>query len=129
MKKSLNINATRNGKKVSTSIGYVNPDVANSIAGGFAQMVNALTTNTFVNAEVVKKMDTTEEEQQSGGGSGLLDPNLHIDYKNSEITWFGNGVCKTGDGTVIEKGILAESEVYVLESDGTYARDWLLNIN
>ncbi len=72
MKKSLNINATRNGKKVSTSIGYVNPDVANSIAGGFAQMVNALTTNTFVNAEVVKKMDTTEEEQQSGGGTVTL---------------------------------------------------------
>lgn len=72
MKKSLNINATRNGKKVSTSIGYVNPDVANSTAGTFAQMVNALTTNTFVNAEVVKKMDTTEEEQQSGGGGTLV---------------------------------------------------------
>lgn len=129
MKKSLNINATRNGKKVSTSIGYVNPDVANSIAGGFAQMVNALTTNTFVNAEVVKKMDTTEEEQQSGGGgTGLLDPNLHIDDKSSEITWLGNGVCKKGDGTVITKGVLVESTVYVLESDGTYDKDWISNI-
>ena len=84
MKKSLNINATRNGKKVSTSIGYVNPDVANSIAGGFAQMVNALTTNTFVNAEVVKKMDTTEEEQQSGGGTlvlGNMVQDLGSDYE------------------------------------------------
>ena len=67
MKKSLNINATRNGKKVSKSLGYVNPDVANSLVGGFAQMVNALSNDTFVNAEVVKKMDTTEED--TGGGS------------------------------------------------------------
>ena len=78
MKKSLTINATRNGKKVSKNFGYVNPDVANSIAGGFAQMVNALTTNTFVNAEVVKKMDTTEEEQQSGGGG-----KLNVDLSNA----------------------------------------------
>ena len=63
MKTSLTINATRAGKKVAKSFGYVNPDVANSLVGGFAQMVNALSNDTFVNAEVVKKMDTTEEEQ------------------------------------------------------------------
>lgn len=89
MKKSLNINATRNGKKVSTSIGYVNPDVANSIAGGFAQMVNALTTNTFVNAEVVKKMDTTEEEQQSGGGSGKTEGVILVNgIKDEHGIWY-----------------------------------------
>lgn len=69
MKKSLTINAIRNGKKVSKSLGYINPDAANSIVGGFAQMVNALSNDTFVNAEVVKKMDTSEEEQQSGGST------------------------------------------------------------
>ncbi len=63
MKKSLNINATRNGKKVSKNIGYVNPDAPNSLVGAFAQMVNGLTNDTYVNSEVVKKMDTTEEEQ------------------------------------------------------------------
>ena len=63
MKKSLTINATRAGKKVSKNIGYVNPDVANSLVGGFAQMVNALSNDTFVNSQVVKVMDTTEEEQ------------------------------------------------------------------
>lgn len=91
MKKSLNINATRNGKKVSTSIGYVNPDVANSIAGGFAQMVNALTTNTFVNAEVVKKMDTTEEEQQSGGGGEKTKGVITVDTSTCVITYNGDG--------------------------------------
>ena len=65
MKKNLNINAVRNGKKVSKSIGFVNPDVANSLVGGFAQMLNALTNDTFVNAEVVKKMDTSEEDTSS----------------------------------------------------------------
>ena len=62
MKKSLTINATRDGKKVAKSFGFVNPNVANSLVGGFAQMVNNLTTDTFVNAQVVKTMDTTEEE-------------------------------------------------------------------
>ena len=65
MKKNLNINAIRNGKKVSKSLGFVNPDVANSLVGGFAQMVNALTNDTFVNSEVVKVMDTSEEESSS----------------------------------------------------------------
>lgn len=35
MKKSLTINAIRNGKKVSKSLGYINSDAANSIVGGF----------------------------------------------------------------------------------------------
>ena len=80
MKTSLTINATRAGKKVAKSFGYVNPDVANSLVGGFAQMVNALSNDTFVNAEVVKKMDTTEED--TGGGSapatGKTIPTLSI---------------------------------------------------
>ena len=62
-KKSLTINAVRDGKKVAKSFGFVNPDVANSLVGGFAQMVNALSNDTFVNSQVVKVMDTTEEEQ------------------------------------------------------------------
>lgn len=79
MKKFLTINATRDGKKVAKSLGFVNPDVANSIAGGFAQMVNALSNDTFVNAEVVKKMDTSEEEQQGGGSSTTkLEPTLTV---------------------------------------------------
>ena len=131
-KKSLTINATRNGKKVSKSLGFINPDVANSLVGGFAQMVNALSNDTFVNAEVVKKMDTTEED--TGGGStpaGLLDPNLRI--TNATITWDGDGVCYTGNKSStftwndpIEKGSHATEGFFLLESDGTYAKDWVI---
>lgn len=91
MKKSLTINAIRNGKKVSKSLGFINPDAANSIVGGFAQMVNALSNDTFVNAEVVKKMDTSEEEQQGGGATTTqkFAPELTIafeDYTSGTIT-------------------------------------------
>lgn len=81
MKKSLTINATRNGKKVAKSFGFVNPDVANSLVGGFAQMVNALSNDTFVNAEVVKKMDTSEEDtsSQSQTPAAKTEPTLIID--------------------------------------------------
>lgn len=65
MKKSLTINATRAGKKVAKNIGFVNPNVANSLVGSAAQMFNALTNDTFVNSEVVKVMDTSEEEQST----------------------------------------------------------------
>ena len=96
MKTSLTINATRAGKKVAKSLGFVNPDAANSIVGGFAQMVNALSNDTFVNAEVVKKMDTTEED--SGGGSapatGKPVPTLYVTDNEDDsgtITYSGDG--------------------------------------
>ena len=66
--KSLIINAVGNvgsnvGKKYQKSFTNVNPDVSNEVAGEFARRANALTTNVFGNAQVVKKMDVTEEEQ------------------------------------------------------------------
>lgn len=96
MKKSLTINATRNGKKVAKSFGFVNPDVANSLVGGFAQMVNALSNDTFVNAEVVKKMDTSEEDtsSQSQTPAAKTEPTLIIDTGyggNGSYTYNGDG--------------------------------------
>lgn len=97
MKKSLTINATRDGKKVAKSFGFVNPDVANSLVGGFAQMVNALSNDTFVNAEVVKRMDTTEEEQTTptptpapaGKQEGII--TYDDDQENPTVTYNGDG--------------------------------------
>ena len=65
--KSLIINAVGNvgsnvGKKYQKSFTNVNPDVSNEVAGEFARRANALTTNVFGNAQVVKKMDVTEED-------------------------------------------------------------------
>lgn len=125
MKKSLTINATRNGKKVSKSLGFINPDVANSIVGGFAQMVNSLSNDTFVNAEVVKKMDTTEED--TGGGStpapaGKPVPTLFVTDNRDDsgtITYSGDGQLSAfiagggGDGVCTISGD-------TLHIDGTY---------
>ena len=89
MKKSLTINATRDGKKVAKSFGFVNPNVANSLVGGFAQMVNNLTTDTFVNAQVVKVMDTTEEEQAAAPAKqeGIIT----YDEDSGIVTYNGDG--------------------------------------
>ena len=138
MKKSLTINATRDGKKVAKSFGYVNPDVANSLVGGFAQMVNALSNDTFVNSQVVKVMDTTEEE--TGGTTpapaGLLDPQLECqDWggKGVAINYLGDGQAfyVYTNGTVYEArrddfGPAAEDLNFILvDSDGVYSQAWL----
>ena len=66
--------------------------------------------------------------QQSGGTTGgLLDPNLRLE--NDKWTWDGNGRC-TMNGTVIQKGeqeSLRMGELYLLDSDGTYAQAWYRN--
>lgn len=98
MKKSLTINATRAGKKVAKNIGFVNPNVANSLVGSAAQMFNALSNDTFVNSEVVKVMDTNEEEQSTtpAPAATKTEPELSInsfDGKNEPtITYNGDGV-------------------------------------
>lgn len=44
------INATANGKKVATTLSYVNPQAANNKLLALAQALNALTTNSFTSA-------------------------------------------------------------------------------
>ena len=61
MDTSLIINATNSGKKVTKAITNINPDKDNTILKTFAQKVNALTTNTYVDATRVNKMSVNEE--------------------------------------------------------------------
>lgn len=64
MQKSLIIDsASTTGKKLQKSVTNVNPAVSNEVAGTFATMANALTTNVYNKATIVKKMDVTEAEQ------------------------------------------------------------------
>lgn len=44
------INSTVNGKKLATTLSYVNPQAANNKLLALAQALNALTTNTFTRA-------------------------------------------------------------------------------
>lgn len=67
IQKSLIINAVGNagtnvGKKYQKSVTNVNPAVSNAVAGTFATMANALTTNVYGNAQIVKKMPVSEED-------------------------------------------------------------------
>ena len=55
------------GKKLQKSMTFINPEVANSIVGGFATMANALTTNTYQKATIVKKMDVSEADSSASG--------------------------------------------------------------
>ena len=84
--KSLIINSTsQTGKKLQKSITNVNPNVSNEDAGTFAQMANALTTNVYQSAGIVKKMDVTEED--SGGGSTPTVTLLVAEVNNSELMY------------------------------------------
>ena len=67
MDTSLIINATNGNKKVTKAITNINPEKDNAILKTFAQKVNALTTNSYVDATRVDKMSVNE--QDAGGGS------------------------------------------------------------
>ena len=119
MDTSLIINATNSGKKVTKAITNINPDKDNTILKTFAQKVNALTTNTYVDATRVDKMSVNESV-------GNLNPNLRVE--GGKITWDGNGSCSMVEmvaTATVSKNSDATSGTYLLDSDGTYHKDWL----
>lgn len=85
MDSSLIINATNSGKKVTKAITNINPEKDNSILKTFAQKVNALTTNSYVDATRVNKMSVEEQ-----GGGGKTEPTLTIDNKG-RYSYDGDG--------------------------------------
>ena len=107
MKKSLTINAMRNGKKVAKSVGFVNPDAANSLVGGFAQMLNALSNDTFVSSQVVKTMDTTEEDSSGSStpATTKLEPTLEPILDEYDLSDKGGyvGITYNGDGILLAR--------------------------
>ena len=74
------------GKKYQKSVTNVNPNVSNEIAGEFAKKMNALTTNTYGNTQVVKKMDVTEEDtvtlKVDDSNKGTLPPMIVVNIEN-----------------------------------------------
>lgn len=69
MDTSLIISSTNAGKKLQKAITNINPEKDNAVLKTFAQKVNALTTNTYLDATRVNKMSVEEEYQQGGGTS------------------------------------------------------------
>lgn len=135
MQTSLIINSTdTNGVAKSKAISNINPEATGEQLGEFAQRLTALTTNQYTGANVISKCDVTE--YSSGGSSssstGLLNPNLRL--VNDVTTWEGNGTCTAyywdDDQMVAEfmeknEGIYTgQQRIFLLTSDGTYAKDW-----
>lgn len=54
-----------NGKSISTTVGYVNPNATDEVLNEFAQKLNAFTTNALLGITKVTTDDITDEE---GGG-------------------------------------------------------------
>lgn len=49
------------GKKITTSVTYVNPDASNSVLQSFAQQLNAFTTNTYGETDRVETVNVDTE--------------------------------------------------------------------
>lgn len=118
MDTNLIINFTNGGKKGSKAISNINPEKDNAVLKTFAQMVNGLTTNTYVDATRVDKMSVEETPAPSGE---LLDPQLACD-DSGNVTFLGNGSC---DSVVIADMGTSDVWLVYLDSDGTYRKDWV----
>lgn len=82
MDTSLIISATNSGKKVTKAITNINPEKDNAVLKTFAQKVNDLTTNTYVDATRINKQSVNEQD-------GKPEPTLIID--NGFYTYNGDG--------------------------------------
>ena len=83
MDTSLIINATNSGKKIQKAITNINPEKDNATLKTFAQKVNALTTNEYIDATRVNKMSVNESS------AGKPEPTFTI--SNGAYTYDGDG--------------------------------------
>lgn len=129
MNTSLIINSTdSNGKAYQKSISNINPEKANATLGEFAQMLNGLSTNTYVNASRVDKSDVTEEGGGSGGGStpAKTEPTLTITVDESKFP-LGGTYTYDGDGDIFayaSEGTLYPLKISVNRTEKTWATDY-----
>ncbi len=92
MDTNLIINSTNGGKKVSKAISNINPEKDNATLKEFAQKVNALTTNNYVDATRVNKMSV--EETYSGGGGkteGVISLTSINNFDQFTVNYNGDG--------------------------------------
>lgn len=125
MKKSLITSSlsqeTRNKKR--KTVNYINPDTTNAQLKVFSELTNALTTNEYITADVVKKFNVDELDEADLSGRPV--PELSLNYWDyldpiyyASISYAGDGVLDTSTGTIVG-GILA-----VLAPDGNFS-GWL----
>ena len=86
MDTNLIINYTNGNKRGSKAISNINPEKTNAILDTFAQKVNALTTNTYVDAIRVNKQSVKEPDAPGGGKTEGV-----ITFENGVVTYNGDG--------------------------------------
>ena len=116
MNTSLIINATNGSQKVTKAITNINPEKDNAVLKTFAQKVNDLTTNTYVDATRITKESV--EEEHSGGSTGELTFTVNDDnYEGSE---------PIGPLVPIERGVRIWFGVEGLDKEeGTYTGGYI----
>ena len=115
-----------------------NPNADNGNLSTFGKMANNLTTNVLNSVARIDKQDITDAQEgdtptPTPSGGGLLNPNLRRESGTYEdyITWEGDGVCinASDNDAVVAKGTelgsIYTGAIFLLKSDGTYAKDWL----
>lgn len=105
------------GKKITTSVPYVNPNASNSVLKEFAQRLNAFTTNTYVETDRVEtvNVDTDESRKQ---------------FRNITITGAAQGATATltiniDDGETVNPAVFfySNSTVQLLSASSASSTD------
>lgn len=116
MNSELIINSTKDGKVKQQTIRNINPDIANSVAGAFAEKCVAMSTENYSSANVVRKSDVTETV--SGGATNKQTPVLSLsnwvrndNSYSASITYNGDGGILTSDIGRINGGIITLADI------------------
>jgi len=122
LKKSLITSSLSQGarNKKRKTVNYINPDTTNAQLKVFSELANALTTNQYITADVVKKFNVNELDEADLSGRPI--PELSLNYWDyldpiyfASISYAGDGVLDTSTGTIVG-GMLA-----VLAPDGNFS--------
>ena len=84
MDTSLIINATNGNKKVTKAVTNINPAKDNTTLKTFAQMVNGLTSNTYVDATRINKQSVNEQDSGLTVSTSETAPTGYSDYVTIE---------------------------------------------
>ena len=121
------------GKKITTSVSYVNPDATNSVLKEFAQQLNSFTTNTYAEADRVEtaNVDTDTSRKQfrdltitgaSRGATATITATIIANTPiNPAVFFYSNGSASVLDATSTSSTdpTVAKFTVQIPNSSGT----------
>lgn len=90
------------GSKITTSVGYVNPNATNAVLKSFAQQLNDLTTNTYSSSDRIETVNLDTEGSRKSfrditisgavqGGTAQITHNITQTFKGTPAVFFTYG--------------------------------------